>query len=170
MSKSNPVHPWRLGRTRALIFTQKSLNRAKTGVPHGTPKNFPRLGRDVSTMRKTQSTKINRKINFILHGLATRRLSVKKKVTRNRDFSRPAETDPYVRFLWNRTRKRHWTYLIFDMCYILDHTIHTQIAPKKWQIHFFAFHLEKSVASEKISDMALDSWIHKDLLRWERRK
>ena len=94
MSKSNPVHPWRLGRTRALIFTQKSLNRAKTGVPHGTPKNFPRLGRDVSTMRKTQSTKINRKINFILHGLATRRLSVKKKVTRNSHFSRPAETDP----------------------------------------------------------------------------
>ena len=96
MSKSNPVHPWRLGRTRALIFTQKSLNRAKTGVPHGTPKNFPRLGRDVSTMRKTQSTKINRKINFILHGLATRRLSVKKKVTRNSHFSRPAETDPYM--------------------------------------------------------------------------
>ena len=99
MSKSNPVHPWRLGRTRALIFTQKSLNRAKTGVPHGTPKNFPRLGRDVSTMRKTQSTKINRKINFILHGLATRRLSVKKKMTRNRDFSRPAETDPYDYFV-----------------------------------------------------------------------
>ena len=35
MSKSNPVHLWRFGRTRALIFTQKSLNRAKTGVLHG---------------------------------------------------------------------------------------------------------------------------------------
>ena len=38
MSKSNPVHPWRFGRTRALIFTQKWLNRAKIGVLHGTPK------------------------------------------------------------------------------------------------------------------------------------
>ena len=94
MSKSNPVHPWRLGRTRALIFTQKSLNRAKTGVPHGTPKNFPRLGRDVSTMRKTQSTKINRKINFILHGLATRRLSVKKKSDTKQPFFPPCRNWP----------------------------------------------------------------------------
>ena len=47
-------------------------------------------------MHNTKSTKINRKINFILHGLATRGLSVKKKVTRNRDFSCPAETDPYM--------------------------------------------------------------------------
>ena len=94
MSKSNPVHPWRLGRTRALIFTQKSLNRAKTGVPHGTPKIFPRLGRDVSTMRKTQSTKINRKINFILHGLATRRLSVKKKSDTKQPFFPPCRNWP----------------------------------------------------------------------------
>ena len=79
MSKSNPVHPWRLGRTRALIFTQKSLNRAKTGVPHGTPKKIPRLGRDVSTMRKTQSTKINRKINSIVWFGHTRALRKKKK-------------------------------------------------------------------------------------------
>ena len=38
MSKSNPVRPWRFGRTRALIFTQKWLNRAKIGVLLGTPK------------------------------------------------------------------------------------------------------------------------------------
>ena len=95
MSKSNPVHPWRLGRTRALIFTQKSLNRARTGVPHGTPKKFPRLGQDVSTMRKTQSTKINRKINSILYSFGHTRALRKKKVTRNSHFSRPAETDPY---------------------------------------------------------------------------
>ena len=74
----------------------KIVNRAKKGVLHGTPKNFLKVSQDVFTMHNTQSTKINRKINFILHGLATRRLSVKKKVTRNRDFSRPAETDPYV--------------------------------------------------------------------------
>ena len=40
MSKSNPVHLWRFGRTRALFFTQKSLNRAKTWVLHGTPNNY----------------------------------------------------------------------------------------------------------------------------------
>ena len=79
-----------------LIFTQKIVNRAKKGVLHGTPKFFLKVSQDVFTMHNTQSTKINRKINFILHGLATRRLSVKKKVTRNRDFSRPAETDPYA--------------------------------------------------------------------------
>ena len=63
-----------------LIFTQKILNRAKTGVLHGTPKIFLRVSQDVFTMHNTQSTKINRKINFILHGLARRRLSVKNKL------------------------------------------------------------------------------------------
>ena len=78
-----------------LIFTQKIVNRAKKGVLHGTPKIFLKVSQDVFTMHNTQSTKINQKINFILHGLATRKLSVKKKVTRNSHFSRPAETDPY---------------------------------------------------------------------------
>ena len=56
MSKSNPVHLWRFGRTRALIFTQKSLNRAKTGVLNGTPKNFLGPGQGVSRVSKTQCT------------------------------------------------------------------------------------------------------------------
>ena len=62
-----------------LISTQKWLNRAKTGVLHGTPKKILRVSQDVFTMQNTQSTKINWKINFILYGLATRRLSVNKK-------------------------------------------------------------------------------------------
>ena len=135
MSKSNPVHPWRLGRTRALIFTQKLLNRAKTGVPHGTPKNFPRLGRDVSTMRKTQSTKINRKINFILHSLATRRLSVKKKSDTKQRFFPPCRNWPICAHLWQQSAgflnchiKYYW-YIFSNMgssgavCSVLNDTL-----------------------------------------------
>ena len=74
MSKSNPVHLWRFGRTTALIFTQKWLNRAKTGVLHGTLKNFPRSNKSVSRVYGTQLTKINWKIKNISSGLVTRRL------------------------------------------------------------------------------------------------
>ena len=74
MSKSNPVHLWRFGRTRALIFTQNLLNRAKTGMLHGTPKIFPGLGQGVSRVNKTQVARINWKIKSILSGLVTRRL------------------------------------------------------------------------------------------------
>ena len=74
MSKSNPVHLGRFGRTTALIFTQKWLNRAKTGVLHGTLKNFPRSNKSVSRVYGTQLTKINWKIKNISSGLVTRRL------------------------------------------------------------------------------------------------
>ena len=74
MSKSNPVHLWRFGRTTALIFTQKWLNRAKTGVLHGTLKIFPRSNKSVSRVHRTQLTKINWKIKNISSGLVTRRL------------------------------------------------------------------------------------------------
>ena len=74
MSKSNPVHLWRFGRTTALIFTQKWLNRAKTGVLHGTLKIFPRSNKSVSRVYGTQLTKINWKIKNISSGLVTRRL------------------------------------------------------------------------------------------------
>ena len=74
MSKSNPVHIWRSGHTTALIFTQKWLNRAKTGVLHGTLKNFPRSNKSVSRVYGTQLTKINWKIKNISSGLVTRRL------------------------------------------------------------------------------------------------
>ena len=72
MSKSNPVHPWRFGRTRALIFTQKWLKRAKIGMVHATPKIFLRPNKSVSRVFKTQLSKINWKIKSIFSGLATR--------------------------------------------------------------------------------------------------
>ena len=72
-----------------LIFTQKIVNRAKKGVLHGTPKIFLKVSQDVFTMHNTQSTKINQKINFILHGLATQRLSVKKKSDTKQPFFPP---------------------------------------------------------------------------------
>ena len=41
MSKSNPVHLWRFGRTRALIFTQKLLNRVTPSKnKNGQESNF----------------------------------------------------------------------------------------------------------------------------------
>ena len=79
MSKSNPVHLWRFGRTRALIFTQKWLNRAKIGVLHGTPKIFLRPNKSVSRVLKTQLSKINWTIKSISSGLVTRRLYFLKK-------------------------------------------------------------------------------------------
>ena len=79
MSKSNPVHLWRFGRTRTLIFTQKWLNRAKIGVLHGTPKKFLRPNKSVSRVFKTQLSKINWKIKSISSGLVTRRLYFLKK-------------------------------------------------------------------------------------------
>ena len=79
MSKSNPVHLWRFGRTRTLIFTQKWLNRAKIGVLHGTPKNFLRPNKSVSRVLKTPLSKINWKIQNISSGLITRRLYFLKK-------------------------------------------------------------------------------------------
>ena len=79
MSKSNPVHLWRFGRTRALFLPQKSLNRAKTGVLNGTPKNFPGPGQGVLMMHKTQLARINWKIKSIFYGLTTRTLYFLKK-------------------------------------------------------------------------------------------
>ena len=79
MSKSNPVHLWRFGRTRALIFTQKWLNRAKIGVLHGTPKKFLRPNKSVSRVLKTPLSKINWTIKSISSGLVTRRLYFLKK-------------------------------------------------------------------------------------------
>ena len=43
----------------ALILTQKWLNRAKTGVLHGTQKKFPRSNKSVSKVYGTQLTRIN---------------------------------------------------------------------------------------------------------------
>ena len=65
---------------RALFVTQKLLDRAKTGVLHGTPKIFLRAKKSVTRVQKTQLARNN----------------FKKKVTRNSQNSRPAETDPYV--------------------------------------------------------------------------
>ena len=79
MSKSNPVHPWRFGRTRALIFTQKWLKRAKIGMVHATPKIFLRPNKSVSRVFKTQLSKINWKIKSIFYGLATRTFYFLKK-------------------------------------------------------------------------------------------
>ena len=79
MSKPNPVHPWRFGRTRALIFTQKWLKRVKIGVLHATPNFFLRPNKSVSRMYKTQLSKINWKIKSIFYGLTTRTLYFLKK-------------------------------------------------------------------------------------------
>ena len=97
-----------------LIFTQKIVNRAKKGVLHGTPKFFLKVSQDVFTMHNTQSTKINRIINFILHGLATRRLSVKKKVTRNRDFFPPCRNWPICPF---HTLKSYNGLVLLERCF-----------------------------------------------------
>ena len=86
MSKSNPVHLWRFGRTRALFLPQKSLNRAKTGVLNGTPKNFPGPGQGVLTIYKTQLARINWKIKSIFYGLATRGPYFLKKSDAKRPF------------------------------------------------------------------------------------
>ena len=74
MSKSNQVHLWRFGRTGALIFTQKWLIRAKTGVLRRTLKFFPRPCQGVSRVQGTQLSRINWKIKDISSGLVTRRL------------------------------------------------------------------------------------------------
>ena len=97
MSKSNPVRLWRLGRTGALIFTQKWPNRAKTGVPKNTKKKLwgPTWG--VLVMQKIQLTQNNWKIKFIFYGLATRELYFLKKNDISWHFPRPRETDPYMR-------------------------------------------------------------------------
>ena len=94
MSKSNPVHLWRFGRTRALIFTQNLLNRAKTGVLHGTPKIFPGLGQGVSRVHKTQVARINWKIKSILSGLVTQRLYFLKKYDTKWAFFPPCRNWP----------------------------------------------------------------------------
>ena len=94
MSKSNPVHLWRFGRTRALFLPQKSLNRAKTGVLNGTPKNFPGLGQGVLTIHKTQLARINWKIKSIFYGLATRGPYLKKKSDAKRPFFPPCRNWP----------------------------------------------------------------------------
>ena len=69
----------RFGRTRALIFTHKWLNRAKIGVLHRTPKNFLRPNKSVSRVLKTPLSKINWTIKSISSGLVTRRLYFLKK-------------------------------------------------------------------------------------------
>ena len=94
MSKSNPVHLWRFGRTGALIFTLKWLNRAKTGMLHGTPKFFPGLGQGVSRVHKTQVARINWKIKSILSGLVTRRLYFLKKYDTKWPFFPPCRNWP----------------------------------------------------------------------------
>ena len=94
MSKSNLVHLWRFGRTGALIFTLKWLNRAKTGVLHGTPKIFPGLGQGVSRVNKTQVARINWKIKSILSGLVTRRLYFLKKYDTKWAFFPPCRNWP----------------------------------------------------------------------------
>ena len=94
MSKSNPVHLWRFGRTRALFLPQKSLNRAKTGVLNGTPKIFPGLGQGVLTIHKTQLARINWKIKSIFYGLATRGLYFLKKSDAKRPFFPPCRNWP----------------------------------------------------------------------------
>ena len=94
MSKSNPVHLWRFGRTRTLIFTQKWLNRAKIGVLHGTPKNFLRPNKSVSRVFKTQLSKINWKIKSISSGLVTRRLYFLKKYDTKWAFFPPCRNWP----------------------------------------------------------------------------
>ena len=60
----------------------------------GTPKFFLRVSQDVFTMQNTQSTKINWKINFILYGLATRKLSVNKKSDTKQPFFPPCRNWP----------------------------------------------------------------------------
>ena len=94
MSKLNPVHLWRFGRTRALFLPQKSLNRAKTGVLNRTPKFFPWPGQGVLTMHKTQLARINWKIKSICYGLATRGLYFLKKSDAKRPFSPPCRNWP----------------------------------------------------------------------------
>ena len=65
MTNSNSVQLWTFGRTRALCLTRKWINRAKTGVLHGTPIFFPKPGQGVSSVPKTQLAKINCKIKSI---------------------------------------------------------------------------------------------------------
>ena len=86
MSKSNPVHLWRFGRTRALFLPQKLLNRVKTGVLNGTPKFVLGPGQVVLTIHKTQLARINWKIKSIFYGLATRGPYFLKKSDAKRPF------------------------------------------------------------------------------------
>ena len=79
---------------KALIFTLKWLNRAKTGMLHGTPKFFPGLGQGVSRVHKTQVARINWKIKSILSGLVTRRLYFLKKYDTKWAFFPPCRNWP----------------------------------------------------------------------------
>ena len=66
MRRSNPVQQWRFFHTGSLNFTQKWLNRAKTGAPHGTKKCFPRLGRSVPWVCCTLKTLYSGLGNFFV--------------------------------------------------------------------------------------------------------
>ena len=119
MSKSNPVHLWRFGRTGALIFTLKWLNRAKTGMLHGTPKIFPGLGQGVSRVNKTQVARINWKIKSILSGLVTRRLYFLKKYDTKWAFFPPCRNWPicvghtaWARFVFDMWFTMFWDYIV----------------------------------------------------------
>ena len=74
MVKSNQVQLLRESHTRALYIPQKSPNRAKIRVFHGTPKKFPRSHKRVFRVQWTHLGSDNWKIKQNLSGLVTRRL------------------------------------------------------------------------------------------------
>ena len=99
-----------------LIFTQKLLNCAKTGVLRGTPKKFPegKSRRFYCLQDPINQNQLKNQFNFVWfsHKKALRK---QKKVTRNSHFSRPSETDPYAnldsqaKFWWLALRTTHAT-------------------------------------------------------------
>ena len=149
MSKSNPVHLWRFGRTRALFLPQKSLNRAKTGVLNGTPKNFPGPGQGVLTIHKTQLARINWKIKSIFYGLATRGLYFLKKSDAKRPFFPPCRNWPIcssqgtAMTIWTYTMHVSCTYLWYSLAlsYLLIYFELSNVATTRFLLllHFFFF-------------------------------
>ena len=96
MSKSNPVRLWRFGRTGALIFTQKWPNRAKTGVPKNTKKNYEVQHEVFWWSKRYNWLKTIEKSNLSFTVWPHESSTFKKKRTRNGHFPRPRETDPYI--------------------------------------------------------------------------
>ena len=119
MSKSNQVQTWRCGRTRALFFNQNWLNRAKSGVLHGTKKCFPMAGKSVSRVQKTQLARNNWTITSILSGLVTRKLYFWKKLDIKQTFSPSCRIWPIWAFEHlNIETFEHlniWTFEYFDI-------------------------------------------------------
>ena len=82
----------RCSHTGAFFWPQKLQKWAKSGLLKGTKNWLP----SVFGVPRIQLARISWKIEAILSCLVTQRLYFKKKMTRNSQYSRPAETDQYI--------------------------------------------------------------------------